>query len=410
MLKGRKLLIVVMIIAVVVLVGVGTVMANKKEKNDKKIVQTVEIKKQDIESHIQATGQIVSMDKREIVSDVEEKIEKVFVKKGDKVKKGQVLMKLEETNILYKIKEAKTRLEIQENILNQLKTDLDIGLKNAKIKYEDALDTYERNKKLYEANALSKRELEKSKNTLEEMHNEYILAEKKLGNGENTGEVARQEKQVQLYKLEVEKLMDDLEKHTIKSPITGTIVDMKIAESGIVESHIPLMFIQDVDNLEIITNINEYDASKIKIGDFVKITGDAFEGKTYDGKVKYVGPFAKTVETGQGKENVVEVKVEIAKMDKYLKPGFSAKLDILTERRKDVLAVPYEAIFTKRNKENVIFTVEDGKVKEHKVKLGIESDLVVEVIGEDINQEDHVIMNPTEAIKEGEEVQENQVM
>ncbi|TCO76429.1 efflux RND transporter periplasmic adaptor subunit [Marinisporobacter balticus] len=404
--KKKKILIIVLIIVGIALVGVGTVIANKKEQNSDIGVQTTEIQKKDIESHIQATGQILSMDKREVVSDVEEKIEKVFVEKGDQVEKDQVLMELEQTNIFYKIKEAQARLEIQKNTLQQLKTDLEIELNNAQIKVDDALDTYERNKQLYEASALSKKELDESKNNLDQMNNDYIKAKKKLGDGENTGQISKQQKQVALAQLEVEKLNDDLKKHTIKSPITGTVVDTKIAESGIVETFVPLMFIQDVEHLEIVTEINEYDASKIKLGDPVKITGDAFEGKNYEGVVKYIGSFAQTVETGQGKENVVEIKVEIQDIDKSLKPGFSAKIDVLTQRKENVFVLPYETIFTRKNREKVIFTVKNGKVQEHKIQLGIESDLEVEVIGKDLKEKDHVIMNPTESIKDGDKVSE----
>ncbi|WZL73339.1 efflux RND transporter periplasmic adaptor subunit [Clostridiaceae bacterium 35-E11] len=412
MLKGskKKTLIIGGIIVAIALAGAGAVKASKNQKNVGMQVQTVAIQKQDIESRIQTTGQIESMDKREIVSDVEEKIEKVFVQKGDRVEKDQVLMKLEETNIRYKIKEAETRLAIEQNTMNQLKTDLEIALNNAEIKYKDAKDTYERNKQLYEEHVISKNELDQSKSTLDEMQNDSLSAKKKLGDEENAGQVAKQAKQVQLAELEVEKLKDNLEKHTIKSPITGTIVDMKIAESGIVESHVTLMFIQDVDHLEIVTNINEYDASKIKMGDAVEITGDAFEGKTYHGKIKYIGEIAKTVETGQGKENVIEVKVEIQDIDKSLKPGLSAKLDILTESKKDVLVLPYETIFTKKNGEKVVFIVENGKAKEHKITTGIESDLTVEVIGKGLKEKDRVIVNPTENVKDGDEVHENKVM
>lgn len=412
MLKGnkKKLLIIVTIILVIAVVGIGKVKASKKNENMGLNVQTVEINKQNIESRIQATGQILSMDKREIVSDVEEKIEKMLVEKGQKVEKGQVLMELEKTNINYKIKEAEERLAIEENTLVQLKTDLEIDLSNAEIKYKDASNTYERNKKLYEANALSKSELDTSKNDMDEMYNSYTLAKKKLGDGETTGKIAKQKKQISLTKLQLEKAKDDLEKYSIKSPLTGTIVDMKISESGIIENHVVLMYIQDVDHLEIVTEINEYDASKIKLGDTVKISGDAFEGKEYKGKVKYVGPFAKTVETGRGKENVVEIKVDIEDIDEYLKPGFSAKMDILTESKENVFVLPYETIFTKKNGDQVIFIVRDGKVKEEKIKTGIESDLEVEIMGKELKAKDKVIMNPTENIKEGDSVNENQVM
>jgi len=400
----KKTLIVGIIVVLIALTGAGLVKANQNQKNQAMQVQTVPLQRQDIESRIKTTGKIESMDKREIVSDVEEKIEKVFVQEGDYVEKGQVLIKLEETQIQYQIKEAQTRLEIEENILEQLKADLEIALSNAEIRYKDAKDTYERNKYLYGENVISKAELDQSRNTFEQMYNEYLSAKRKLGDGIHSGELAKQAKQVQLAKLEIEKLKDTLEKHTIRSPITGTVVDMNIAESGIVESHVPLMLIQDMDQLEIITEMNEYDASKIKVGNPVTITGDAFGEKTYNGTIKFIGQIAKSVETGQGSENVIEVKVEIKNIDKTLKPGLSAKLDILTDSKKDVLVLPYEAIFTKKNGEKVVFTVQDGIVKEHRIQTGVESDLTVEIIATDLKENDRVIINPTENLKDGDRV------
>ncbi|MCT4593702.1 MAG: efflux RND transporter periplasmic adaptor subunit [Anaeromicrobium sp.] len=405
MFRKKKLLTIVVIAVVVGLVGMGTVVATKKNNEGKGMgVSTVDIRKENIESRIQATGKIQSMDKRDIVSDVEEKMEKMYVKKGDLVEQGQVLMELEKTHINYKLKEANMKLDIAYRNLEQLKSDLNVRFKNAEIKYNDAQINYERNKKLYEAKGLSKSEYDKAKNELDTAQNDYVSVKEKYGNGENGRDILKEKKEIELLQVQIEKLEDDYKKHTIKSPIRGTIVDTKISESGIVESHIPLMFIQDVDNLEIVTDINEYDAGKIDVGYEVKIEGDAFEDKSYDGVIKYVGPFAKEVQTGQGKENVVEIKVDIKNIDKYLKPGFSAKLDILTKKKENALVVPYETIFTRKDGSEVVYTVVDGKVQENIIKTGIESDLEVEIIGDTIKEGDKVIMNPTEDIKVGEEV------
>jgi len=410
----KKTKILMVLLPLIVLVGIlGRNMVIKSKKPTQMMVQTTSVGKGDIESHIQATGKIFSMDKRDVVSDVEEKIEKMFVEKGDKVEKGQVLMKLEETNIQYKIKDARLRLSMEEENLKQLKkegnTELELNLSNAKIKYEDAKNTYERNKKLYEESVISKVEFEKSKDDMDELYNDYILAEERLKNSNHENEITIQEQKVDLARLEVEKLKKDLRKYTIKSPITGTIVDTNISESGIIESHVTLMSIQDIDHLEVVVDMNEYDASKIKIGNPVRITGDSFEKRVYEGKVKYVGSIAKQIDGSQGKESVVEIKVDIEDNDEFLKPGFSAKLDILTEKKDNVLKVPYEAIFTRKNGEKVIFIVKDGKAKEQKIETGIESDFSLEIIG-DVKEEDEVILNPTEDIKDGDPVIVDKVM
>ena len=411
---GKKKKIIIITLGLIILIGiVGWKVAIKNKKPIQTMVQTTPIKKGNIESHIQATGKIFSMDKRDVVSDVEEKIEKMFVQKGDKVEKGQVLMKLEETNIQYKIKDAELRLSMEEENLKQLQkegnTELEINLSNAKIKYEDAKKMYERNKSLYEESAISKTDFEKSENDMKELYNDYLLAEERLKNSNHENEIIIQNQKVELAKLEAAKLEKDLMKYTIKSPITGTIVDTNISESGIIESHVTLMSIQDIDHLEVVVDMNEYDASKIKVGDPVKITGDSFEKKVYEGKVKYVGSIAKQIDGSEGKESVVEIKVDIENNDEFLKPGFSAKLDILTEKKDDVLTVPYEAICTQKNGDKIIFTVKDGKVKEHKINTGIESDFSLEIIG-DVKEKDEVILNPTEEIKDGDQVMVDKVI
>lgn len=412
MIKKKKIIIISL--GVIILVSIIGWKLGMKNKNPiQTMVETTSIGKEDIESHIQGTGKIFSMDKRDIVSDVEEKIEKMFVKKGDKVEKGQVLVKLEEVNIQYKIKDAKLRLSMEEESLKQLQregnTELEINLSNAKIRYEDAKKTYERNKDLYEEEAISKVDFEKAENDMNEIYNDYILAEEKLKKSNYENEITLQKQKLQLAKLDLEKLEKDLMKYTIKSPITGTIVDTNISESGIIESHVTLMSIQDVNHLEIIVDMNEYDASKIELGDFVKITGDSFEKRKYEGKVKYVGSIAKQIDGSQGRESVVEIKVDIENNDEFLKPGFSAKLDILTEKKDNVLTVPYEAVFTQKNGDKIIFTVKDGIVKKHKIETGIESDFSLEVIG-DIKEGEKVILNPREDIKDGDQVMIDKVI
>lgn len=409
--KKKVLIITVVIIAILGISGVN--LAMKSKKPNVMMVQTTPILKEDIESRIQSTGTIFSIDKRDVISNVEEKIEEIYVKEGDKVEKDQVLMKLNQTDILYRIKDAKLRLSIELEGMKQLEKvgskEFEIQLSNAKIRYEDAKNTYERNIQLYEENIITKVEFDKSKDDMDQLYNDYLLAEDRLKNSNRDNEMTIQKQKIELARIEVEKLEKELENYTIKSPITGTIVDTNISESGIIKSHVSLISIQDLDHLEIILDINEYDASKIEEGDPVVITGDSFEGKVYEGEIKYVGSIAKPSEQSQSNENVVEIKVGISNNDESLKPGFSAKVDILTDKKTDALSVPYEAIFTKKGGEKVIFTVNDGIVKEHTIKTGIGSDFSIEVTG-DIEEGSSVILNPTEEIKDGVQVIVDKVM
>ena len=412
--KKKMIMITAAVIVIVAVIGLGAVKASQNKQEAGMLVKTAALEKQDIEAHILTSGEVIAIVKRQIMPDLGGKVEKVYVKDGDLVEAGQTLIKLESSELDYQIRQAELKLAMDKDNLSQLRkgnyVQMEIALSNADIQYKDAKSNYDKKKELYESGALSKSELDMAKSSLDQAHNAYVLAQKNLENAKDGSQVTMQEKQVNLSELTLSKLKKDIEKYTIKSPIRGTVVELTATEGGLIGSTMPIMTIVDTDLLEIHTNINEYDVNRLSVGQTVKITGDAFEGKEYAGKVKYIGPTAISINTGQGKETVVQVKVEVVDKNTAMKPGFTANVDVMTESKKGVLVVPYEAIFTRKNGDKVIYTVVDGKAKEYIIKTGIEGDLVVEVIAENLNEQDKVIMNPTEKLKDGDPVKENKVM
>ena len=109
----RKRVLIALVVIVIIIGVSGANIAMKNKKSNLMMVQTSTIMKNDIESHILSTGTIFSMDKRDIISDVEEKIEKIYVQEGDKVEKNQVLIELDKSEMFYRIKDPKLRFSIE---------------------------------------------------------------------------------------------------------------------------------------------------------------------------------------------------------------------------------------------------------------------------------------------------------
>lgn len=410
--KGRKKKIILITIVVILVLGTfGFINAAKSPKQEGMFFRTVDIVKESIESHVQTTGEVLSIEKREIIPNVTEKVLNVAVEEGQKVTTGQVLMELDDAEVAYELKQAEIKLEMEKDALQDLKMgdklEEEINKSNAQIRYNEAKRDYDQIKELYEQGAVSLNEFNKAKRELDEANNGLILAEK---SADDLSDVSRQEKQIELSKLSLEKLREDQLNYKIVSPIDGTVVKINSKEGSVVSTSEPALVIMNMDQLEIKGNISEYEVDKVQLGDPVTITGDAIEGKEYQGKVKYIAPTAVSVEAGQGKETVVEIKVGVEDPDTKLKPGFSSTIDILAEVKEDVLVIPYEAIFTRKDGQKIIFSVQDGKAKAHDIETGIESDLVVEVIGDDIKENDKIILNPTENIKDGDPVNTDVVM
>ncbi|SHJ67510.1 efflux RND transporter periplasmic adaptor subunit [Paramaledivibacter caminithermalis] len=409
--KKKNILIISAVLIVVAFISLATVNAMRLKEQGGLPVKTTSILKQDIESNIFASGTIVSKEEREITSDLSGKVREVLVEEGMKVKKGDLLAKLDSDELEYNLKQSEIKLEVAKDKLNQLRKEnmstLETEYKNTQIRYKDAKKKYEDKKALFEAGAISENELEQAKSDMQTAYNDYTLAKKKYEDADVLGEIRIQEKEVRAMELEIEKIKSDIKKTNIISPIDGTVIEVNISELSIIAANTLMFKIQDTENLEVITNISEYDVGKVKIGQTVNVTSDGAENKEYKGTVAYISPNAVVEKNGQGTETVVKVKVDINSKNTQFKPNFSANVEINTANKKDVLVVPYEAIYADKDGTKCIYIVEDNKAKKCVINTGIEGDMVTEIIGDGLKENDLVILNPTEKIKDGMDVKVN---
>ncbi|MTI67114.1 MAG: efflux RND transporter periplasmic adaptor subunit [Firmicutes bacterium] len=412
MFKKKKILIILLVLVGIGVLSVGIFKTVNKKDTNKVRVSAVEVEKMPISQDIISNGIIKTKDQRNIVSELPYTIEKVLVKEGSKVNKGDILAKLNTKDLEYNLKRAEINLELEKSVLEEMKKEIDTfslekNKENAKITYEDSKKKYEKSKELYEAGAISKSKLETDKTTFLTAKNNYELAKNKLDeamSGENKKNIESQVKKIKLQSLSVKSKKEDLEKSIIKSPINGTIVKSN-AKIGVNASTLnPLFIIDDTKKLEIEVDVSEYDVKEINIGQDVKITGDAFESKKYEGKVSYIAPIAEVQKTNSGYETNVKIRVDILNVTEDLKPGFSADVSIRTGHKEDPLVVPYETIYKKKDGTEIVYKVENDKLKEVPITEGIKGDMKLEIISDEIKKGDKIVLNPTERLKDDMDV------
>lgn len=409
--KKKTIFIVLAIVVVVAFISLATVNAMKSKKQTGIPVKTTAVVKQDLKSNIFTSGTVISKEEREITSDLSGKIREVSVEEGVKVEKGDILAKLDSDELEYELKQSEIKLEVAKDKLNQLRkedrSNLETSYKNTQIQYNDAKKDYEDKKSLFDAGVVSKNDLNEAKSAMQRAYNDYALAKKKYDDADNLAEIRIQEKEVRSMELNINKSKSDLEKTNIISPIDGTVTEVNVSELSIVGPSTLMFKIQDTENLEVVTNISEYDIRRIKTGQSVKVTCDGVEDKDYKGKVSYISPNAVIERNGQGTETVVKVKVDINDKNTQFKPNFSANVEINTANTKDALVIPYEAIYTDKDGTKCIYIVKDEKAQKCVIEMGIEGDMVVEIMGDGFKEDDLVILNPTERIKDGTDVKVN---
>lgn len=370
----------ILVISLILLAILGT------KKDEVFLVQTELVTKRNITQVVTATGKIEPEFKVVITPEVSGEIVSLPVKEGQRVKKGDLLVKIKQDQYLAQrdraianLSSAKSSLNIQKIQLQRIESD------------------YNRILELYRKGLSSDAELEAIKAQLE-------TTKAQLQSAEST---------VQQMEAMVKEANENLAKTTIFSPMDGIVsqLNIKLGErvlgTGFTQGS-NMMTIADLSKMVAVVDVDENDVVLISIGDSAIIKVDAFPGKTFSGIVYEIGNTAKSKGLGTQEEIVnFEVKIRIIDAnDVSLKPGMSANAEIRTETRNNVVAIPIQSVTIRggeeqkeeekkseeefvtveipqaqeKKAEEGVFIIQDGKAKFVKVKTGISDDRFIEIV------------------------------
>lgn len=188
---------------------------------------------------------------------------------------------------------------------------------------------------------------------------------------------------------------EQLKKNIIFSPTSGIISNIKVENNLPIDNKTPVITISNDEKLSVLLNVNESKVSDVKVGQEVIISGAGFKGKEYIGIVRSISDEAKTALTPTGQETTVEVIVDIDKIEKdiTIKPGFTAKCKIVTDKSKNAIIIPYESVKADENGKEYVFTLHNGSAKKIYIKTGREFDHGFEII-DGLSSNDLIIVNP----------------
>jgi HlyD family secretion protein len=148
----------------------------------------------------------------------------------------------------------------------------------------------------------------------------------------------------------------------VTAPMSGVIIKKGVELGETVTSGVSsfnegttMFTVADLKSLIIRVNLNEVDIAKVRVGQPVSVTLDAYPQKIFTGKVRFVAPAAKIVD----KIKVFEIEVALDKLDEAFRTGMSANVEILGDRRADALSVPLEAL-QRRDGQTVVYRMKAG--------------------------------------------------
>jgi HlyD family secretion protein len=344
-------------------------------------VQTEKVEKRDITQTVAATGKINPEFQVIITPEVTGEVITLPVKEGDRVKKGDLLIRIKADVYIAQRERAVANLQSAKSQLAMRKAELD------KISQD-----YNRIKELHQKQLSSDSEIEASRSN------------------QLTAQAAYEGAEANVLQMEagLREINEQINKTTIYSPMNGTITKLnvelgeRVLGSGFTQGT-NLMTVSDLGNMEATVEVDENDVVLINVNDTAKVKVDAFSGKEFLGLVTQIGNSAQTQGIGT-QEQVVNfsVRIKLLDPDKGLRPGMSCNADIETETVQQVISVPIQSVTARggntgpgkpenedesensRRKngdkpKEVVFVVDNNKAVMKEVETGLSDDNYIEI-------------------------------
>jgi len=290
------------------------------------------VQTEDLQVSVREVGAVDPVDKVDVKSAVSGRVTAIRVREGDTVKVGQVLAEVEPD-----VNQAQTLSDVQGAVAQALVKlhDAERSLLVQQALFDNGLIPRDALRPYVTGRDLAAADLHSAKSRYQIVEDRGIPI---------SGDASTQ-------------------KARVTSPMAGVVITKGIQLGQTVTSGVSsfnegtvLFTVADLKSMIIRVNLNEVDIAKVKVGQPVRVTLDAYPQKTFSGKVRFVAPAAKL----QDKIKVFEVEVAIDALEDSFRTGMSANVEILGERRAATLSIPLEALQRR-----------DGRTVAYRLKAGL---------------------------------------
>ena len=274
-------------------------------------VEFTSVTRAPLRERVLVVGNLIGAATVEVVPRVNGRLQAVQVKLGDPVRRGQLLAKVEDSEIQEQVRQAEASHEVARATIRQREADLTLARTNL-----------ERNKNLLERQLLPQQ-------TYDDTDARYQAAQAQL-------DLARA--QFEQAKARLDELKITLANTRIVSPVDGFVGKRMLDPGAFVGPNAPVLSVVDIRTVRLVANLVERDVKRVSAGTPAEVEVDAFPGEKFNGKVSRVAPvFDPATRTA-------EMEIEVANTDFRLKPGMYARVQLTVETKADALTVPRNAV------------------------------------------------------------------
>jgi HlyD family secretion protein len=370
---------------------------------------------------LNATGYIVAAHKIQVAAKVVGKVKWIGVDKGDRVKEGDTIVRLEDDEYQAQLQQAKGQLASLEARLEEAVNgsrpeevaQAQANLDSAKADLENAKVTLDRTQNLVKEGVTTRQALDDARARYDAAVGKVNAQQKTLELvklGPRREAVAALRGQVDQMKGMVAYAETALANTVIRAPVTGTILERAVEKGEFVTTGFVgdrgakgyVVSLADLNDLQVELDISQNDFAKLRPNQRGIVTTDAFPDLRYEGFIKEISPEANR------QKATVQIKVKVVRPDEHLRPEMNASVAFLSEpggKQETTAARPVVIVPSTAVREGAVFLFLDGKAVRRAVKTGASSGSGVR-IEEGLNGGEDLIVSPPATLKEGDKVRQ----
>lgn len=386
--KHKLIVFILILIVAAIFAGQKLLGANSSTQQNSSSTVTAEVQKGNLTNSITASGTIETANYLSITTSVNGIVDKVYVKEGDTVKKGQKIMEI--------TLDSEGQQSLNSAYSSYLKAKNSIETSKNSIYLQEAT-VAQKEKAFEDVKKSTSYQTEDERYQFQQAENAYNAAKADLEN--KKADLAAQQ-----VALQTSWLSYQAQSPTITAPSDGVISNIVAVEGTQISNSVSERSIQTVASIKKVgtpiasLDITELDINKISVGQTVRMTLNSISDKTFRGKVVGIDK----VGTSQSGVSNYPISVKFDEESDQVLPNMSVDADVILEEKQDVLYIPTSAITTSQKGEKSVTALVNGQAQKIDIQTGITNGTETEVTS-GLNEGDVILIEtlPTTGFTSG---------
>lgn len=367
-----------------------------------KTVETHQATRSDLVQTVVASGRIITPQRASVGAVVTGRVVRIPVEEGQSVKRGDVLIVLDDEDESASVAQARGAVAQAEARLRQLR---EVGLPaaeqaliQAQANFTQARQQHERAKELKAKGFVSQAALDDAQRNLDVAESQLRAAKLQVATNRPSGsDFALAQTALAQARANLGVAQAKLDQTVILAPVDGTLIARNVEPGNVVQAGKELMALAPEGETQVVVQIDEKNLAQLRVGQHALASADAFPRERFAAVLVYINP---GIDALRGS---VEVKLRVPKPPGYLRQDMTVSVDIEVARSAGTVVVPADVVRDANSAQPWVLAVDGWRAQRRAVKLGLKGDGRVEVL-DGVAPGDRLISASQATVRSGQRV------